>query len=134
MARNKLPFRRTSITTEVMHTNAVGNPERYLITIGFNEEGRAREVFCANPMIGSDMHAILTDGCILLSIYLQTGGDPEKLIRSLGESREEGAGTGPPSSVFGAIAREILAVERDMTFELAKRCVIEPKQPERPQL
>ena len=112
--RNKLSDRRRAATQKVLHRNALGAEEEYLVTFGFDGEGTIREVFCADPRVGSDMHALLTDGCILISIYLQTGGEPERLVKSMGENRAEGESGGPPSSVFGAVARAILAFQQEL--------------------
>ena len=112
MPRQKLKDRRAVVTSKVEHTNATGDKIELLISFGFDDEGQVREVFSANPMVGSDIHAILTDACILISIYLQTGGEPERLVRSLGENREEGKDRGPPSSILGSIARAIVDIQQ----------------------
>lgn len=105
--RTKVPNRRLSMTGKIEHAD-----QHYLITYGFDNEGVIREVFCADPRVGSDIHALLTDGCILISLYLQTGGEIERLVTTLGENRPEKADRGPPSSLLGAIARGILEVQK----------------------
>lgn len=112
--RNKLPVRRPAITRATTHINSRGDTEKYFLTFGFDAEGQIREVFCANPMKGSDMEALLTDACILISIYLQTGGEPERLIASLGQNRKAGEHTGAPSSVIGSIAHAILNLHNEL--------------------
>lgn len=104
--RTNLPTRRPNITAKVGHNNEI-----YLITFGFDTEDTIREVFCADPRVGTDIHALLTDACILISIYLQSGGEPELLVTSLGENRDEGKDHGPPSSVIGAIVHSILEIQ-----------------------
>ena len=104
--RTRLPDRRTNITNEVIHNN-----EKFLITFGIDMECQIREVFCADPRVGSDIHALLTDSCILISIYLQSGNELEKLITSLGENRNEKDDKGPPSSIIGAIAHAIVELQ-----------------------
>lgn len=111
--RSKLPERRLSVTAKVIHIAADKSEQEYLITFGFDREGYIREVFCADPRIGSDIHALLTDSCILLSILMQTGSEPERLVKSLGENRNEGETSGPPSSIIGAIARAILTLQKE---------------------
>ena len=113
--RTKLPARRRAVTQKVVHTDARGSEVDYLITFGFDGEGVVREVFCANPMEGSDMYALLTDGCILISLHLQTGAEIEKLARGLGENRGEGEARGKPASVFGSIARAILDLQKEIS-------------------
>lgn len=104
--RNKLPDRRPAITDIVVH-----NDHKFHITFGFDMECQIREVFCADPRVGSDIHALLIDSCILISIYLQSGGEMEKLVTSLGENRNEKEDKGPPSSIIGAIAHAILELQ-----------------------
>lgn len=109
MVRTKLPSRRRAITKPIVHNN-----EKFLITFGFDDEGTIREAFCADPRVGSDIHALLTDSCILLSLHLQTGAEIERLTNSLGENRAEGEKRGPPSSIIGAIARAIVELQNEV--------------------
>lgn len=104
--RTRLPTRRPNITARVSHNN-----ETYLITFGFDGEDQIREVFCADPRVGSDIHALLTDACIIISIALQNNIEAEVIAKSLGENRSEGAASGPPASLIGAIARSILEMQ-----------------------
>jgi hypothetical protein len=55
------------------------------ITIGFTDRTMATpvQVFCADFKAGSDFHAIIMDGCILISRLLQFGDRPEDIKRSL---------------------------------------------------
>lgn len=120
--RTKLPNRRRAFTQKVMHCMANGEPAEYLITFGIDDEGTVREVFCANPapekgkrsLTGSDIHAMLSDGCLMISLHLQTGAEIEKLVKSFGENRNEGEAKGLPSSVFGSIARAILVLQKEI--------------------
>lgn len=115
--RTKLPNRRNCIISKVQHVNASGTTEEYLITVGFDHDEHIKEVFCAQNMYlkgGSDMHGVITDACILLSIYLQTGGEPEKLIRSMTETRGLDNSSGAPTSVIGAIAKTILQIQQEL--------------------
>ena len=112
--RTKLPNRRRAVTEKVAHAMANGEIQEFLITFGFDNEGTVREVFCANPMTGSDMYSMLSDGCILISLHLQTGAEIEKLVGVFGENRNEGEAKGLPASVFGSIARAILALQKEV--------------------
>lgn len=120
--RTKLPDRRRAMTEKVMHSMANGEVQEFLITFGIDDEGTIREVFCANPapekgkrsLTGSDMYAMLSDGCIMISLHLQTGAEIEKLVGSFSENRNEGETKGLPSSVFGSIARAILALQKEI--------------------
>jgi hypothetical protein len=109
--RDKLPNRRMSVVKEVYY-----NGVKYLVTFGIWRM-RIKEVFCASsmcgPLVGSEAHALVTDACILLSLHLQTGATLEKLSKSLGQDRTEGAKNGPPSSIVGVIVSEALNVEEE---------------------
>jgi len=102
------------VTEKVMHAMANGEIQEFLITFGFDGEGTIREVFCANPMTGSDMYAMLSDGCIMISLHLQTGAEIEKLVGSFSENRNAGETKGLSSSVFGSIARAILSMQKEL--------------------
>lgn len=112
--RTKLPERRRCVTEKVQHTMANGEVQEFLVSFGYDHEGTIREVFCANPMNGSDMYAMLSDGCILISLHLQTGAEIEKLVKSFGENRNDGEAKGMPASVFGAIANAILRQQKEL--------------------
>lgn len=104
--RTKLPDRRRAVTDIIVHNDAT-----FHITFGCDDEAQIREVFCSDARIGSDIHALIMDSCILISIYLQSGGEMEKLVSSLGENRNEKDDKGPPSSIMGAIARAIVDIQ-----------------------
>jgi hypothetical protein len=74
------------------------------VTFGFNEAGEVREVFCADFKAGSDMHAAVTDACILMSRLLQHGDAPEELAKTLCE----------PPSLIGCIARAASLFQLDL--------------------
>ena len=112
--RNKLPNRREGYQVKIVHESRDMRTTEFLVTFNIDDEWTIREVFCANPNDGSDIYALITDGCILLSIYLQTGGEIEKLVKTLGEDRAEGQPSGPPSSLFGAIAKEALSLQKEL--------------------
>lgn len=106
--RTKLPNRRPSMTTVIEHGNF-----KFHVSFGFDKEGFIRETFCAeNQLLGSELHALITDGCILISRALQNGDELEQLVKSLGENRMEGESKGPPASPLGAIVRKLLQIEQ----------------------
>jgi len=86
MSRQQLPDRRPNVTAKIVHTNAAGYTKNLLVTFGFGEEGpartrRVREVFCADFKEGTDLHTLITDACVCLSLLLQHGYDA-KVLRS----------------------------------------------------
>ncbi len=121
--RTKMPNRREGYTEPLTFREGQQGEIKTFITCNFNDDGVITEVFAADPRIGSDIQALLTDGCILISLNLQSGADLERLSKSLGEDRPEGAKTGPPSSLLGAVVQAILRVQQDynnMVVEDAK--------------
>jgi hypothetical protein len=105
MTRERLPDRRHSLTVRVPVTLDGGKEQVVLATIGFAdvEMTQPREVFCADFKAGTAMHAVMTDGCILLSRLLQHGDLPSELVASMCQ----------PPSVLGSVAAAVAAQVRD---------------------
>ena len=99
--RTKLPTRRSSANLAITFKSAAGKDIKLLITVGYDEEHKIREVFCANFQSGSDNHALVMDACILLSRLLQHGDTPTELVKSMCS----------PPSLIGTIAQAILQEE-----------------------
>lgn len=100
MTRAALPDRRQGIVRKVQWAGRT-----YHVGFGFDQYGQAREAFADARRTGTDMQALLSDACILLSLLAQHGMTFSEIAAALGENRVEGADVGPPSSVIGAIAR-----------------------------
>ena len=97
--RTQLPDRRFSVQRKVQFpTQKQGEEFKKLVTIGFDDQGKAREVFCADFKAGTDRQAIVMDACILISRLLQHGDLPQDMLKSL---------CSPPSLV-GAIVQVII--------------------------
>lgn len=74
MSRNPLKDRRFSVTVKVQHTWANGKTQKVLTTFGFDEQtGKIRELFCSDFKEGTDLHTLLMDACMTLSLLLQHG-------------------------------------------------------------
>jgi hypothetical protein len=86
VSRERLPDRRGNNTCKVTYTSANGKETKLLITLGYDDGGRVKEIFCADFKAGSDYQAIVMDVCILLSRLLQHGDTPEEIVASLTES------------------------------------------------
>ncbi len=71
--RMKLGDRRANETRKLTFAFANGREQSLLITIGFDDDGVPKEVFCADFKAGSDLHPIVMDACILVSRILQHG-------------------------------------------------------------
>jgi hypothetical protein len=103
VTRTRLPDRRASVTKRVAHATAAGKSINLLVTVGFGDSGLPSEVFCADFKAGSDLHAAVTDACILLSRLLQHGDAPGELVASMCS----------PPSLIGTIARAVAEEETD---------------------
>jgi len=118
----EMPERRTGLNFYITHINATGNEEKYLLTANYHPKtGQLLEVFCANPMTGSDMEAILTDGCILISLCLQWGVPLERIADILSERRPERGTKGPAASPIGAIAKGLLKLDKELRDETKEK-------------
>lgn len=124
--RTKLPNRRMSNTLPFTHVNFMGNEIKSFLTFGYDAEGTIKEVFCADPRIGTDIQAMLVDVCILISLNLQSGADIERLAKSMGENRGEGQSIGPPASVVGSVMQAALTMQHSLneTIKGGTKCAI----------
>jgi hypothetical protein len=95
--RDKLTDRRYSVNMHVPFVTPQGRMIKLLVTIGFDDSHRPREVFCADFKAGSDLHAVVMDACILLSRLLQHGDSPAELFASMCS----------PPSLIGTIAHAV---------------------------
>lgn len=117
----EMPERRFGLNFNIVHMNATGSEEKYLLTANFHPKtGQLIEVFCANPMTGSDMEAILTDGCILISLCIQWGVPLDRIADILSERRPERGTKGPAASPIGAIAKSLLKLNQEFNNETKK--------------
>lgn len=76
-------------------TEAIAWRDRqYLICIGFDDGGLAREAFLNGFRTGSDAEALAIDACILVSQLLQRGVPPAYLRDRLARPQETDPATG----------------------------------------
>jgi hypothetical protein len=85
MTRTKLPERRASETRKITIRFADSKEQKILITIGFDDAGEPKEVFCADFKAGSDLHALVMDACIVVSRCLQHGDEATDLVAAMCE-------------------------------------------------
>lgn len=110
--RERLPDRRLTITEDILwgdHT--------WLVGIGFDHAGQAREVFVQGVKTGADFEGLLDDACILMSLLLQSGSAAQDL--SLHLCREGGPARGgtdaeDAASIIGALAARIHDIEAEV--------------------
>jgi hypothetical protein len=77
--RQRLPGRRLELTEALEWKN-----NRFLLSVGFDREGRAREVFVAGLKTGTDLEFLAQDACITTSYVLQYGVAARELAERLG--------------------------------------------------
>jgi hypothetical protein len=99
MTRQRLPDRRYAETVALEH-----NGTRFVVTIGFYPDGRPGEVFTHGMRIGSALDALLADACVVVSILLQHGIEPQDLAKSMGR-----LGNAEPASIIGNVVDLIAA-------------------------
>lgn len=108
MTRVDLPDRRKGTRAPVLFKYPNGDESYRMVTFNFHE-GRLIECFYAHDESteakGGQLCELLEDACKLLSRCLQYGDTIQDLAKYCGESVPEGATSGPPSSIIGAIAR-----------------------------
>lgn len=114
--RARLPNRRPAIVATVDWEGRT-----WLLGCGFDRGGRVREVFLNGPKIGSDQEAVLADGCVLMSLLLQSGMDAPALAGHLG--REGIAPGAPAASPLGRIAGELAKLEAEAGRLMAEAMV-----------
>ena len=105
VARQRLPDRRKSETIDVVWAD-----KTWHVSIGFDAQGCARELFADGSKIGSEMEALLDDACILLSMLLQSGWQARELVDKL--SREAIDPKAPAASILGLIVKVAAAAEQ----------------------
>ena len=111
--RQKLAARRRSETRKiawVSPANQNGWPQTIYITIGFDAHGiTPREIFYdSGYKSGSDMEALISDVCILLSIVLQHDGvNLEAFSKSLSSETNERTKAEDMGSIVGVLIKEL---------------------------
>ena len=109
-ARRRLPHRRLTETRQVVHRSPDGRETPLSVSIGYDpvEPARPREVFYdAGYRSGADLEFVVQDLCVIVSLLLQHGVDPQEIGRSLSVSY--GADdTARHGSLAGTIVAELL--------------------------
>lgn len=111
MNRTSLPQRRPSMTQRAEHSGF-----EYTLTVGFDKAGQPREVFADGAKYGSDRAHVVSDACVLISLLLQHGAQPDAIAKSLGTEISPFAGP-QASSIIGAIVGELQAIAGEIATE-----------------
>jgi hypothetical protein len=99
-----------NITTEVAWRSPSGHEENFMVTYGFNTDGRIKKAFGVGDRASNDICALANDACILLSLLIGRY-ELSEIDGKLGEDRQ-GEKSGPPASVIGAIVKNAIEIER----------------------
>jgi len=104
--RIPLPNRREAFTCQIRGG--------YDAALGFDSEGRPKEIFLSGAKDGTDMAAILADTSVVVSIALQHGIPAAELARSIARepALPDGAAT-RAASVIGAALDLLVQYERE---------------------
>lgn len=115
MMRHRPPDRRPSVTRQVLWQRD-DHAHLFAVTIGFDPETAAPLEVFAGGKTGSDMAAVISDACVLISIALQLGADPADLGHSLLKLPSARSAADHHASPLGAI---VAAVATEITGEPA---------------
>lgn len=80
-----------------------GASKHVLATFGFGEDGRVREMFCADFKAGTGVQVLVMDACVMASTILQHGQTAKQLSAMLTQ--------GP--SLIGALVAEAARIDKD---------------------
>lgn len=105
MPRQRLPNRRPAVNGVLRH----GNRE-FILSVGFTTQGRAAEVFLDGHKTGSDAELLVDDLCIVLSMLLQFGARPEKILAALQRPGRDGDAD---RSLIEALLEQVTRIEAD---------------------
>lgn len=110
LARTRLPNRRLHLTETVAWKE---NARPWLAGIGFDEAGKAREVFLTWHEGGTDLEVLMADACIVVSILLQAGVGADWLLERL-RARDGGKPTGAVEpSLLARLIERAAVIERE---------------------
>jgi len=107
VARYRLKDRRRSENIRLTWSNTA-----WMLTVGFDEQCFAREIFADGSKVGSEMEALLDDACIIVSLALQSGWQIQELVNRL--SREATDPASPAASILGLLVKVAAQAEAEM--------------------
>lgn len=85
-----------------------GYRSRYVITLGYYDDGRLGEVFINGGKSGEMVEAIARDAAVLLSMAMQHGVPIDALAKTVTRDSQ-----GNPGSIAGAVIDEIMRREKE---------------------
>jgi hypothetical protein len=124
--REKLSPRRLALTERLIFRPATAGEFAFNVTFGYEPGGPVREVFCQTLKVGTDLRDLLHQGCILISVALQSGQSMSDLAHIMGE---DDAAT-LPQSMFGLIVRAGVMLDDWLTGQYAFHEEAEARAPQ----
>jgi hypothetical protein len=92
--RKRLPNRRMAVSETIEFVRSDGGLASYEATIGFDDQGRPKEIFLFGAKAGSDMALALADTAVALSVALQHGVTAQAMALSVSRNSGRRAGVG----------------------------------------
>lgn len=111
MMRERLPNRRRGRTCEILVRDLT-----ITATVGFDMQGRPREVFMRTGKPGSALDALLADAAVMISIGLQhgvTAGEFRRSMARLPDAKDAFRRGVRPASAIGAVLDMLADFERE---------------------
>lgn len=106
MTRITLPDRRRAVTQKVTYETSLGGKVEVLVTFGLSsDETHVVELFCADFKSGTDLHALVMDVCVTLSLLMQHGYRAPMLLARL---------AGKPRSLAGQLMEAAVKLEETL--------------------
>jgi hypothetical protein len=106
--RKRLPNRRMAVSETIEFVRSDGGLASYEATIGFDDQGRPKEIFLFGAKAGSDMALALADTAVALSVALQHGVTAQAMALSVSRNSD-----GVPVSVIGAALDLLARLEKE---------------------
>lgn len=113
--RSRLPDRRPSQHIELVW-GPPGQQRTWSLNVGFDAEGKAREIFADGHKPTSDLEAQLDDTCILVSLLLQSGYSAADLVERLG--RDGVYPDAPAASIVGQALKAAAELEAEIGADM----------------
>lgn len=126
--REKLPPRRLGITERLTFRPGAAGEVTFDVTFGYETGGPVRECFCMPFRVGTDLQDLLHQGCIFISVALQSGQSMADLARIAGEDNPSSSA----HSHLGLIVRAGVVLDDWLTAQHALVRCPSPILPELP--
>lgn len=105
MTRKELNPRRANFTAKIVHQWDAGREQKVVVTYGLDpSRRRVQEVFCSDFKEGTDLHTLIMDACVCLSLLLQHGYGVKELRSKLAPA---------PKSLLHTILEEAVRYEEE---------------------